>query len=88
MLLEKIDANGFTEIDEKYLWTLYDTYTCGPCGLSTMASTIGEDEITVREYIEPFLLRNSYISVTKQGRVLTEPGIKIAVDISRKGGIV
>jgi holliday junction DNA helicase RuvB len=84
MRLEGIDTEGFTEIDKKYISTLFETYNSGPCGLTTMSSTIGEDSSTVAEYIEPFLLRGDYITVTKQGRVLTEKGLRFAVDISRK----
>jgi holliday junction DNA helicase RuvB len=70
------------------VYTLYDTYQGGPSGLSTMASTIGEDSATVSDYIEPFLLRGGFIAITKQGRVLTEKGTRFAVDISRKDGII
>jgi holliday junction DNA helicase RuvB len=88
MELEGVDEAGFTDLDKKYVYTLYDTYQGGPSGLSTMASTIGEDSATVSDYIEPFLLRGGFIAITKQGRVLTEKGTRFAVDISRKDGII
>lgn len=81
MQLEKIDAQGLSEVDKKYLKVLQNNYGGGPCGLGTLALTIGEDEVTVRDYIEPFLIRKSFISVTKQGRVLTRKGTEFVLGI-------
>ena len=40
-----------------------------PMGLSTMAAALSEDEGTIEDAIEPYLLANGYIERTARGRV-------------------
>ena len=40
-----------------------------PMGLSTIAATLSEDEGTIEDAIEPYLLANGYIERTARGRV-------------------
>jgi Holliday junction DNA helicase RuvB len=72
--LEKIDENGLTEIDHRYLSVLYNVYQAGPCGAKAMASSMQVDENTI-ESIERYLLYSKLIARTQRGRVLTEKGM-------------
>jgi Holliday junction DNA helicase RuvB len=42
-----------------------------PIGLSTLAAALSEDEGTIEEAIEPYLLANGYIQRTSRGRIAT-----------------
>jgi Holliday junction resolvasome RuvABC ATP-dependent DNA helicase subunit len=43
-----------------------------PMGLSTMAAALSEDEGTIEDVVEPYLIANGYIERTARGRVATE----------------
>ena len=59
---------GFDELDLKYLELLLKTKG-RPLGLSTIAAALSEDEGTIEDVIEPYLLANSYIERTARGRI-------------------
>ena len=61
---------GFDELDIKYLELLIQTKG-RPLGLSTIAAALSEDEGTIEDVIEPYLLANSYIERTARGRIVT-----------------
>ena len=64
-----IDPRGLDWSDQQYLKTLCETFHGGPVGLSTLAAALGEDESTIEEVIEPFLIREGMLSKTPRGRV-------------------
>lgn len=67
-----IDENGIDERERKLLSVLIELFGGGPVGLSTLAAAMSEEERTVEEIYEPFLLRNGLIERTKVGRVATK----------------
>ncbi|WP_200762629.1 Holliday junction branch migration DNA helicase RuvB [Nitrosophilus alvini] len=70
--LEELGVNdkGFDELDLKLLNLLADAKG-RPLGLSTIAAALSEDEGTIEDVIEPFLLANGYIERTARGRIAT-----------------
>lgn len=68
MSMRGIDENGVTRQDRKYLRALQKFGR--PVGLSTISDTINLDTTTIRDSIEPFLLRRGMIVRTPKGRVL------------------
>ena len=76
--LEKllIDSEGLNITDRRYLKTLIEKFNGGPAGLSAIASTLAEDSQTLEDVIEPFLLKNGFITRTPRGRVATEKAYK------------
>lgn len=72
--LLEIDAQGLDEMDKRILRTLADHYKGGPAGLGTLAVAVSEEEQTIEEVHEPFLIQEGYLQRTPQGRVLTEKG--------------
>ena len=42
-----------------------------PLGLNTISAALSEDEGTIEDVIEPYLLANSYIQRTAKGRIAT-----------------
>lgn len=67
-----IDAYGLDEIDNKILTTIIDKFSGGPVGVSTIATAIGEDQGTVEEVYEPFLIMEGFIKRTPRGREATD----------------
>lgn len=66
-----IDKFGLDEIDNKILSTIIDKFDGGPVGLTTIATAIGEDQGTVEEVYEPFLIMEGFIKRTPRGRQAT-----------------
>ncbi len=65
-----INDHGFDEQDIKLLTLLMDNKG-KPMGLSTMAAALSEDEGTIEDVLEPYLLANNYIERTPRGRKAT-----------------
>ena len=68
-----VDKNGLDSIDVKLLKTIKKL---GPVGLKSLAASIGEEESTIEDVYEPFLLQSGYIKRTSRGRVVTDKAIK------------
>jgi Holliday junction DNA helicase RuvB len=71
-----IDEMGFDEMDISFLKLLAKNRG-KPLGLSTIAATLSEDEYTIEDAIEPYLLANGYIEKTARGRVVTTKALDI-----------
>ena len=65
-----VNSVGFDEQDIKLLELLIEAKG-RPMGLSTIAAALSEDEGTIEDVIEPYLLANGYIQRTARGRVAT-----------------
>jgi len=64
-----IDRHGFDTQDIRLLQLLVEAKK--PIGLSTLSALLNEDEGTIEEVIEPFLIANGYVEKTPRGRVAT-----------------
>ncbi len=71
-----IDALGLTKDDRRYLETLEKGFKGGPAGIRALASAMHEDEDTLEQVYEPYLLRLGFIERTLRGRMLTDSGRK------------
>ncbi len=67
----EIDDLGLGPLDIKYLRLLGEKYKNSPIGIETIALSLSEDQQTVEEFIEPYLLQLGLIKKTNRGRVLT-----------------
>lgn len=67
--MAEVDRDGLDKNDRKYLETLIDLYGGGPTGVEALAATINLAADTLADEIEPYLLREQYISRTRMGRV-------------------
>jgi holliday junction DNA helicase RuvB len=63
-------------MDNRILSSIIDKFGGGPVGISTIATSIGEDPGTIEEVYEPFLIKEGYIKRTPRGREITELGYK------------
>src|SRR5690554_167313 len=66
-----VDENGLDEMDNRILSTIVEKFRGGPVGLKTIATAVGEDEGTIEEVYEPFLIQEGYIMRTARGRECT-----------------
>lgn len=81
-----VDEHGLDEMDNRILSTIIDKFKGGPVGLKTIATAVGEDEGTIEEVYEPFLIQEGYIMRTSRGRECTESAYRhLGRTISPKG---
>lgn len=76
--LLEIDERGLDEMDKQLLFLLARNYKGGPVGLGTLAVAVGEEQHTLEEVHEPYLIQEGYLQRTPQGRVLTPRGWEVA----------
>ena len=69
-----VDERGLTPSDRKLLEVIADKFKGGPVGLGTLAAALSEEEATIEEFNEPYLLQLGLIERTTRGRALTQNG--------------
>jgi len=69
--LLEIDEFGLTAGDRRILEILIEKFGGGPVGLQTLAAAASEEEATIGEVCEPYLLQLGFIERTPRGRVAT-----------------
>ena len=68
----EVDAGGLDRSDRALLDTVATKFAGGPVGLSTLAVAIGEEQDTIEDVLEPYLLQQGLLKRTPRGRVLTQ----------------
>jgi Holliday junction DNA helicase RuvB len=71
-----IDDNGLDEMDNRILEALVYKFSSRPTGIKNLSIAVGEEEGTLEEVYEPFLIQEGYIMRTPQGRIATERAMK------------
>tara|TARA_Y100000310_G_scaffold341647_1_gene441489 strand:- start:7575 stop:8585 length:1011 start_codon:yes stop_codon:yes gene_type:complete len=71
-----VDELGLTNADRKILTVMIEKFRGGPVGLSTISTAVSEEEGTIEEVYEPYLIQLGFIEKTPRGRVVTEAGYK------------
>ncbi len=71
-----VDTHGLDEMDNRILSTIIDKFKGGPVGLKTIATAVGEDEGTIEEVYEPFLIQEGYLMRTSRGRECTDAAFR------------
>ncbi|WP_027327215.1 Holliday junction branch migration DNA helicase RuvB [Helicobacter pametensis] len=77
-----VNEHGFDELDLRYLRILAENQG-KPIGLSTLAAAMSEDESTIEDVIEPYLLTHGYFERTAKGRVATAKTFELFGGIKR-----
>jgi Holliday junction DNA helicase RuvB len=72
-LLRMIDVDefGLDDMDARILKTIIEKFDGGPVGLKNIGAAISEDETTIEEVYEPFLVQHGFLQRTSRGRVAT-----------------
>lgn len=68
----EVDAFGLDELDRRLLAAIIEQYRGGPVGLRSLAATLGEDQGTLEDIYEPYLLQAGFLQRTPRGRVATD----------------
>lgn len=68
----KVDAIGLDETDYNLLKAIIEKFNGGPVGIEAIASSIGEEQTTIEDVYEPYLLQIGMLKRTTRGRVVTE----------------
>ncbi len=71
-----VDELWLDYLDKKYLQNLVTKFGWGPVWLSTIASTLWEEEATIEDVVEPYLLQIWFLEKTSRWRKVTEIWLK------------
>ncbi len=74
LALLEIDEAGLNQIDRDILSILIEKFNGGPAGLKTIAASLSEEEGTIEEVHEPYLIQLGFLERTPRGRSVTERG--------------
>ena len=66
-----VDVFGLDDMDTRILKTIIEKFEGGPVGVKTIAAAVGEDEGTIEEVYEPFLVQQGFLQRTPRGRLAT-----------------
>jgi Holliday junction DNA helicase RuvB len=66
-----VDEHGLDEMDNRILAAIIDKFKGGPVGLTTIATSVGEESGTIEEVYEPFLIQEGFLQRTPRGREAT-----------------
>ena len=71
-----VDQEGLDTLDRKILEAIIQKFKGGPVGVNSIAAAIQEEEGTIEEIYEPYLMQLGFLMRTPRGRVVTELGYK------------
>lgn len=69
-----IDSIGLDNVDREIIETIIDKFGGGPVGLNTLAAAISEEQLTLEDIYEPFLIKMGFLERTSRGRIVTARG--------------
>ena len=67
----EVDHEGLDRLDREILRAICEKFAGGPVGLSTLAVAVGEEQDTIEDVYEPYLLQRGLIERTPRGRAAT-----------------
>ena len=71
-----VDELGLDAMDLRILEAVIHKFDGGPVGLSNLSAAIGEEQDTIEEVYEPFLIQQGFLQRTPRGRIITSSGLK------------
>ena len=85
--LLEVDAAGLDRLDREILRAICVKFGGGPVGLSTLAVAVGEEQDTIEDVYEPYLLQQGYLMRTPRGRTATDAAFAhLGLEPPRGGG--
>ena len=85
LTLLDVDQLGLDRMDRQILKTILENYDGGPVGLGTLAAALCEEEDTLEEVYEPFLIQAGFLQRTPRGRVATSRAMEYFCKIPSRG---
>ena len=71
-----IDEMGLDAIDKRILETMIEKYNGKPVGIETLSTTLGEEESTITDVYEPYVIQIGFIARTPRGRMVMPAAYK------------
>ncbi len=68
----EIDSMGLDKLDEKIIKIIAENFNGGPVGIDTIAAATGQENITIEDVYEPYLLQIGFLNRTPRGRTLSK----------------
>ncbi len=68
----KVDSMGLDDTDYHLLKSIIEKFNGGPVGIEAIASSIGEEQTTIEDVYEPYLLQHGFLKRTSRGRMVTK----------------
>lgn len=68
----KVDKLGLDDTDYNLLKAIIEKFNGGPVGIDALASSIGEEQTTIEDVYEPYLLQIGFLKRTTRGRIVTK----------------
>ena len=68
----KVDSLGLDDTDYNLLKSIIEKFDGGPVGIEAVASSIGEEQTTIEDVYEPYLLQTGLLKRTSRGRMVTK----------------
>jgi len=69
-----IDKVGLSPADRDILHTIINKFSGGPVGLNPLAAAMSEEQATIEEFNEPYLIQSGFLDRTPRGRTVTVSG--------------
>lgn len=69
--LLEIDDQGLDYADRRLLEAIIDSYSGGPVGVNTLSALISEEQNTIEDFYEPYLMQIGFLERTPRGRKVT-----------------
>ena len=76
LALLEIDEFGIGVSERMILDALVNTFNGGPVGINTLAAATGEEEATIEDVTEPYLIQIGMLERTPRGRKATEKAVR------------
>ena len=75
--LLEIDQIGLGNLDRAVLDVIINKFNGGPVGLNTIAAATGEEQSTIEDVVEPYLIRQGLLERTPRGRVANSEAYRL-----------
>jgi holliday junction DNA helicase RuvB len=72
--MQEVDSEGLDKQDRRYLETLVRVFSGGPTGVEALAATMNVSVDTLKDEVEPYLLRREFLVRSPRGRQVTAAG--------------
>jgi Holliday junction DNA helicase RuvB len=82
-----VDDFGLDDMDARIVKTIIEKFDGGPVGVQSLAAAIGEDQSTIEEVYEPYLVQTGLLHRTSRGRVATPQAYRHFGYEPPKGGV-
>ena len=67
----RVDKRGLDEMDRRILLSIVEKFSGGPVGIQSLAVAVSEEQETIEDVYEPFLIQQGFLQRTSRGRIAT-----------------